>query len=225
MAWTCRLSRTSSGSQWFGSAFPPMCKHLRNTWWEEVIWHLHSCLVLASYWTGYMSLWLKADTNYSVELINVLPTFVYIVSALSSWIGTTLAGAINIPSLWTLQAVSRKKKKKKTSLVTAEPPFKFGMIFPAILMCIWNIPNGLKFFAFYFSGLSQMGSPIFVSDTIADDWVVSDVRDTVFVDKYHSTIQPGRAKFDYQLVYDHGILFLYLGKCFHVWRMHFLIWV
>lgn len=116
-----------------------------------------------------MSLWLKADTNYSVELINVLPTFVYIVSALSSWIGTTLAGAINIPSLWTLQAVSRKKKKKKTSLVTAEPPFKFGMIFPAILMCIWNIPNGLKFFAFYFSGLSQMGSPIFVSDTIADD--------------------------------------------------------
>ncbi|OWZ73779.1 hypothetical protein AYX14_00729 [Cryptococcus neoformans] len=101
------------------------------------------CLVLASYWTGYMSLWLKADTNYSVELINVLPTFVYIVSALSSWIGTTLAGAINIPSLWTLQA--------------------FGMIFPAILMCIWNIPNGLKFFAFYFSGISQMGSPIFYS--------------------------------------------------------------
>ncbi|WVQ80035.1 hypothetical protein IAT38_002136 [Cryptococcus sp. DSM 104549] len=100
-------------------------------------------LVQASYWTSYMALWLKKDTSYSVELINVLPTFLYIISALSSWIGTTLAGALNIRALWTVQWI--------------------GMLIPAILMCAWNIPNAAKFFAFYFSGIAQMGSPIFYS--------------------------------------------------------------
>lgn len=122
--------------------------------------------------------------------------------------------------------IASSESEKKACLVTAEQPFKFGMIFPAILMCIWNIPNGLKFFAFYFSGISQMGSPIFMSNIIADDWAFSDVRDTVFVDKYHSTIQSGRAKFEYQLVYDYGILLLYLGKyVFTFWCVQFLTWV
>ncbi|ODN83497.1 hypothetical protein L202_01631 [Cryptococcus amylolentus CBS 6039] len=100
-------------------------------------------LCQASYWTGYMSLWLKRDTNYSVELINILPTFLYLIQAIASWVGTTLAGALSTRVLWTFQA--------------------FAIIFPTILLCIWNIPNGLKFFAFYFSGFHYMASPIFYS--------------------------------------------------------------
>lgn len=61
-------------------------------------------LCQASYWTGYMALWLKTST-YSVELINILPTFVDLLKALSSWLGTTLAGCLSLRGLWTFQAV------------------------------------------------------------------------------------------------------------------------
>lgn len=70
------------------------------------------------------------------------PTFVYILSAASSWIGTTLAGG-GIFKPWAV--------------------FSFGqaaMLFAAIVLAVWNVPDGLKFTAFYFGGLSGMSSPI-----------------------------------------------------------------
>ncbi|WWC63619.1 uncharacterized protein I303_106224 [Kwoniella dejecticola CBS 10117] len=109
------------------------------------------CMIQAHYWEGYMVLWLKADTNLSISLINILPTFSYLISALSSWLGTTLAGKVSRPGLWTFQASCS--------------------VFSLILMNIWNIPNGLKFFAFYFTGISAMASPIFYS------WINSTMRD------------------------------------------------
>jgi len=45
---------------------------------------MYSCLVQAHYWTGYMALWLKA-AGYSVALRNILPTFISLIQALSSW--------------------------------------------------------------------------------------------------------------------------------------------
>jgi MFS transporter, ACS family, pantothenate transporter len=51
-----------------------------------------------------MALWLKA-AGYSVEMTNVLPTFIDLLRALSSWLGTTLAGVLSLRGLWTFQYV------------------------------------------------------------------------------------------------------------------------
>lgn len=50
-----------------------------------------------------MALWLRAD-NYSIELVNILPTSIDLIRVLSSWLGTTLAGCLSLRSLWTFQA-------------------------------------------------------------------------------------------------------------------------
>lgn len=90
-----------------------------------------------------MTLWLKAE-HWPVSLINILPTFINLLQALSSWLGTTLAATVSLRGLWTFQAVF---------MVTAE-----------ICLSVWTIPSGLKFFAFYAGGFSGMASPILVSD-------------------------------------------------------------
>lgn len=52
-----------------------------------------------------MQLWLKRS-GYSVQLINILPTFIDIIRALSSWLGTTLAGCLSLRGIWSFQFVS-----------------------------------------------------------------------------------------------------------------------
>ena len=54
--------------------------------------------------------------------------------------GTTLAGRLSLRGLWTFQA----------SLV----------FFAIIVLAIWDVPNILKFLAFYLSGFSGMASPV-----------------------------------------------------------------
>ncbi len=96
--------------------------------------------------TGYMTLWLKSmPTKYSVERINILPTFVYLASAFSSWMGASLAGTIPVWKLWTI----------------CEILALFGMI----VLTIWDVPDGLKFAAFYIGGGLGMGafSPVMYS--------------------------------------------------------------
>lgn len=61
-------------------------------------------MIQAHYWTGYMTLWLKAE-HWPVTLINILPTFINLLQALSSWLGTTLAATVSLRGLWTFQAV------------------------------------------------------------------------------------------------------------------------
>jgi len=126
----------------------------RRMWWLCV--PIYVCLIQASYWTGYMSLWLKAEKVYSVELkksvakysvgqINVYPTFVNLIAALSSWVGTTLAGG-GILKAWHLFSFAQA-----------------SMLFAAIVLTVWNVPDALKFVAFYAGGFSGMTSPILYS--------------------------------------------------------------
>ena len=89
-----------------------------------------------------MALWLR-DAGYSIELVNILPTFIDLLRALSSWLGTTLAGCLSLRGLWTFQ-------------------FSF-VIFACIVLSVWNVPDILKFLAFYFGGFSGMASPILYS--------------------------------------------------------------
>ncbi|KAK1716069.1 major facilitator superfamily transporter [Colletotrichum acutatum] len=112
----------------------------RPMWWICVPCYIFLCQ--AHYWTGYMALWLKA-AGYSVELVNILPTFIDLLRALSSWLGTTLAGCLSLRGLWSFQA----------SFV----------LFSCIVLSIWNVPDILKFLAFYFGGFSGMASPILYS--------------------------------------------------------------
>ena len=67
-----------------------------------------------------MALWLRAD-NYSIELVNILPTFIDLLRALSSWLGTTLAGCLSLRGLWTFQA-----------------SFVF---FAIIVLAVWDVPD------------------------------------------------------------------------------------
>ncbi|KAM0751301.1 MFS general substrate transporter [Meredithblackwellia eburnea MCA 4105] len=119
----------------------------RKMWWLCVL--VYVLLIQASYWTGYMSLWLKAETRKLILMIFVLPsvypTFVNLISALSSWIGTTLAGG---------------------GILKASHVYSFAqfwVLFAVIVLTVWNVPDALKFFAFYVGGFSGMTSPILYS--------------------------------------------------------------
>lgn len=97
-----------------------------------------------------MALWLR-HAGYSIELVNILPTFIDLLRAISSWLGTTLAGCLSLRGLWTFQA-----------------SFVF---FACIVLSVWTVPDGLKFVAFYFGGFSGMASPILYS------WVNSTLKE------------------------------------------------
>lgn len=74
----------------------------RPMWWICVPTYIF--MQLTSYWTTYMALWLKS-ARYPVEMVNVLPTFIDLIRAFSSWLGTTLAGTLSLRGLWTFQFV------------------------------------------------------------------------------------------------------------------------
>lgn len=99
-----------------------------------------------------MALWLRSE-DYSISLVNILPTFIDLLRALSSWLGTTLAGCLSLRGLWTFQA----------SLV----------IFAIVILAVWDVPDILKFLAFYLGGFSGMASPIlysWVNRTLAENY-------------------------------------------------------
>lgn len=80
-------------------------------------------MIIASYPTSYMNLWLKAE-GFSVTKINELPTAYYAIYAVVSWLGTTLAA---IYPAWII--------------FSAET---FLHLFSILIMIIWNVPQGLK---------------------------------------------------------------------------------
>ncbi|ORX36124.1 major facilitator superfamily domain-containing protein [Kockovaella imperatae] len=121
---------------------------LRRPMWYICVF-AYICMINSSYWVGYMSLWLKHE-KYPITLVNVYPTFVNLIQALSSWLGTTLAKSLDLRGLWTFQWVATS--------------------FAAICLSIWTIPVSLKFVAFYLGGITGMSSPILYS------WINSTLR-------------------------------------------------
>ncbi len=92
-------------------------------------WHIwvfvfcYICMIISSYPSGYMNLWLK-DQGYSVVQINQLPTVTYAINIVSSWLGTTLAA---IWPTWVLFTFAEG-----------------SALFATLCMIIWDIPVGLK---------------------------------------------------------------------------------
>lgn len=111
---------------------------------------LFSCMIISSYPSSYMNLWLKAE-GYSVSQINQLPTVVSAINIVTSWFGTTLAAIY--PS-WIIYTI-----------ITA------CCLFSTLCMIIWNIPTALKFVAWYLLGVPGCASPILYStvNTIVKD--------------------------------------------------------
>jgi len=89
-----------------------------------VLIFLPSCMIISSYPSGYMNLWLKAEGTYSVVQINKLPTVTYGIQIIASWLGTTLAAIYPTWALYTFVEGS--------------------CLFATACMIAWNIPKGLK---------------------------------------------------------------------------------
>lgn len=107
-------------------------------------------MICSSYPLSYMNLWLKSE-GYSVVQVNRLPTVTYAINIVASWLGTTLAAIY--PS-WIIYTV-----------------VEACCVFSTICMIIWDIPTGLKFFAWYLYGVAGCASPILYSavNTIVRD--------------------------------------------------------
>ncbi|KAL4793672.1 major facilitator superfamily domain-containing protein [Aspergillus venezuelensis] len=91
------------------------------------------------------------NEGYSVSHINQLPTVTYAIQIVASWLGTTLASIYPSWIIYTIASVC--------------------CLFSTLCMCIWTIPTGLKFFAWYLFGVSGCLSPILYStvNTIVKD--------------------------------------------------------
>ncbi|KAJ5292978.1 uncharacterized protein N7443_008931 [Penicillium atrosanguineum] len=119
-------------------------------------WHIwvfitcYACMIICSYPSAYMSLWLKAE-GYSVTQINQLPTVVSAITIVASWLGTTVAA---IYPTWVIYTIASA-----------------FCLFSTLCMVIWNIPRTLKFVAWYLFGFSGCLSPILYStvNTIVKD--------------------------------------------------------
>lgn len=81
-------------------------------------------MIISSYPTNYMNLWLKAE-GFSTVQINELPTAYYAITALCSWLGTTVAAIYPAWAIYTIQTVL--------------------VLFATLCMIIWNIPKPLKY--------------------------------------------------------------------------------
>lgn len=82
-----------------------------------------------------LSLWLKAE-DYSVESINTITTVSPAVTIVASVICAVLSDIYNA----------------KASLIATTALLN---IFACIVLAIWNVPVGLKFFAFFLSGTAD----------------------------------------------------------------------
>ncbi|KAH8676066.1 major facilitator superfamily domain-containing protein [Xylariales sp. PMI_506] len=111
-------------------------------------WHIwlfvfcYICMIISAYPYSYMNLWLKAE-GYSVTQINQLPTPIFAINIVVSWLGTTLAAIYPTWAIYTIASAV--------------------VMFSTICMTIWNIPSGLKFVAWYLFGFNGCLSPILYS--------------------------------------------------------------
>ncbi|CAI7638032.1 unnamed protein product [Penicillium pancosmium] len=83
----------------------------------------YACMIISSYPSSYMNLWLKAE-GYSVTQINQLPTVIYAITIVASWLGSTLASIYPAWIIYTLASAC--------------------VLFSTLCMIIWNIPTALK---------------------------------------------------------------------------------
>ncbi|KAF9003169.1 retrograde regulation protein 2 [Hymenopellis radicata] len=130
-----------------------------SNWVIYFITILYVATVLASYGYVYFNLWLKSLTNpdgskrWTVSQINVIP------------IG---GGAIQVAFVW-IWALLSDWLKTRHWLIIAQAVI--GLV-PCIIMTIWNVPDGAKYFSYFVSFIALGTAPLifaWVSDLIPQD--------------------------------------------------------
>ncbi|CBF69587.1 hypothetical protein AN6381.2 [Aspergillus nidulans FGSC A4] len=106
-----------------GSLGPDVFKRTAKRWHIYIFLFSYACMILSSYPSSYMNLWLK-DEGYSVTKINQYPTIIQTITIVSSWLGTTLA---SIYPSWIIYTI-----------------ISTFSLFSTLCMCICCIPTGLK---------------------------------------------------------------------------------
>ncbi|KAH3679387.1 hypothetical protein WICMUC_001007 [Wickerhamomyces mucosus] len=115
-------------------------KRTFSTWHWYVYVFSYICMLMAYYPTGYLTLWMKSKKTYSVPQIDNIPTILSAVSIVSIFVGSSLAAVI--------------KPWKVFIFVNS----MFTIYY--IIMIIYNVPDGLIFFAFFVTGVGASVSPI-----------------------------------------------------------------
>ncbi|KAG8162033.1 hypothetical protein KVR01_007798 [Diaporthe batatas] len=113
-------------------------------------WHIwvfvfcYICMIISSYLSQYMNLWLKAE-GYSTVKANELPSVTYAIQALASWLSATLAAIYPSRAIYSIETTC--------------------VLFSSICMIIWNIPKPLKspLFTSTIFSVSGCASPILYS--------------------------------------------------------------
>ncbi|ODV94968.1 hypothetical protein PACTADRAFT_3854 [Pachysolen tannophilus NRRL Y-2460] len=116
----------------------------RYEWWLCI--SIYVFMIQMSIPISYMALWLKSVPNgvtFSESAINNYPSGIYAITALSSWIGTSLATIYHPWSIFTVCSIF----------------CSFGYI----VMIVWDVSNTLKFVAWYSFGFTGCLSPLLYS--------------------------------------------------------------
>ncbi|KAK6434805.1 hypothetical protein LTR95_009007 [Oleoguttula sp. CCFEE 5521] len=122
--------------------------------WKRIFgrWHVYALVVLyitfintgPSSSVNPFSLWLKASKKYSIELINTIPT-----TQSAEQLVTTVGFAI-FSDHW-------RNRPAIMSISTF-----FGLLY-SVVLAIWTVPSGMKWFAFEISRAAVPYGPIFMS--------------------------------------------------------------
>ncbi|KAH6721018.1 major facilitator superfamily domain-containing protein [Leptodontidium sp. 2 PMI_412] len=109
-------------------------------------WHfyfaiaLYVCFQLTTWVGGQMGLWVKSTKQYSVELINILPTGTQLMAIVA---GVLIPSFAMVYPIWM--------------------PFSFAatvLLFCNICLRVWNIPLGMKFAAWFLMGFNSCMTPM-----------------------------------------------------------------
>ena len=115
----------------------PLILHILKGWrfWVLISFAFFFSQADGVYSNSGLTLWLKAE-GYSIENINTINTVSPAVTIVASVICAVLSDAYNL----------------KASLIAVTA---FLNIFACVILAIWNVPIGLKFFAFFLSGTAD----------------------------------------------------------------------
>ncbi|CEI67995.1 unnamed protein product [Fusarium venenatum] len=117
-----------------------MLKRVFRNWHFYIAVSTYVCFQLTTWVAGQMIVWVKSTGQYSVEMINIVPTGV---QALAIVVGIVVPSFVMVYPIWV--------------------PFCFAgtvLLFCHSTLLVWNIPLGLHFAAYFLLGMSSCITPM-----------------------------------------------------------------
>ncbi|KAJ3532108.1 hypothetical protein NM208_g8586 [Fusarium decemcellulare] len=117
-----------------------MLKRVFSHWHFYIAVGTYVCYQLTTWVAGQMIVWVKSTGEYSVEMINILPTGV---QAFAIVVGVVVPSFVMVYPIWV--------------------PFTFAatiLLFCHSTLLVWNIPLGLHFAAYFMLGMTSCMTPM-----------------------------------------------------------------